>query len=260
PHGRIAQDQNPVEDESDVTYKLSASYRIGDGKMIYGLYSEGFRNGGRNIVRPGAVLPAVYDPDFLQNYEIGLKAQWAGGRLRTNVTGFHMVWEDYQLGVVDPGPLFAVMVINFGDAEIDGVELDMSAVPADGLDFALNAIWLDAETASFNELIGVDEGARLPVSPEIKVSGSLQYTFPQLVLDGNPYARLGYSYYGDSLNSVECNTPDCVPPDVQPSYQIVDFKVGIENDTWDLSLFVDNLTDERAALAIVDFAPEGVVR
>lgn len=260
PHGRIAQDQNPVEDESDVTYKFSVSYRIDDVKMLYALYSEGFRNGGRNVVRPGAVLPAVYDPDFLQNYELGLKSQWMGGRLRTNVTAFHMVWDDYQLGVVDPGPLFAVMVINFGDAEIDGVELDMSAVPVEGLDFSLNAIALNAETTSSNDLIGVDAGARLPVSPELKLSSSLQYTFPNLVFDSNPYLRLGYSYYGDSLNSVECNTPDCDQPEVQPSYEIVDFKVGFENDAWDVNLFVDNLTDERAKLAIVDFAPGGIVR
>lgn len=260
PHGRIAQDENPVEDESDVTYKVSVSYRIGEGKMVYGLYSEGFRNGGRNIVRPGAVLPAVYDPDFLQNYELGLKSQWADGRLRANVTAFHMVWDDYQLGVVDPGPLFAVMVINFGDAEIDGVELDMSAVPVDGLDFTLNAIALKAETTSSNELIGVAEGARLPVSPELKVSTSLQYTFPNLVLEGNPYVRVGYSYYGDSLNSVECNTPDCDMAEVQPSYQIADFKVGLETDAWDVNLFVDNLTDERAQLAVVDFVPGGIIR
>lgn len=260
PGDRIAQDQNPVEDESDVTYKLSVSYRIDDEKMLYALYSEGFRNGGRNIVRPGAVLPAVYDPDFLQNYEVGVKSEWLDGRLRANLTGFHMVWDDYQLGVTDPGPLFATMVINFGNAEIDGAELDMSAVPIDGLDFALNAIWLDAQTTSTNPLLGVDEGARLPVSPELKFSTSLQYTLPTQVFEGDPYVRLGYSYHGDSLNNVECNTPDCDEAEVQPSYQIVDFKLGLETETWDVNLFVDNLTDERARLAVVDFTPGGIVR
>jgi outer membrane receptor protein involved in Fe transport len=130
PHGRIEQDLNPIQSENDVTLKFSASYSIDDNKMVYGLYSEGFRNGGRNIARPGAVLPEPYDPDFLQNYELGLKSQWANGRLRANVTAFHMVWEDYQLGVVDPGMLFAVMIINVGDAEID-----VSALPVDGLEF-----------------------------------------------------------------------------------------------------------------------------
>lgn len=260
PHGRIAQDQNPVESESDITYKFSVSYRIDDEKMVYGLYSEGYRHGGRNIVRPGAVLPADYEADFLQNYELGLKSQWAEGRLRANVTAFHMVWDDYQLGVVDPGPLFAVMVINFGNAEIDGVELDLNIVPFDGLNFSVNALALNAETTSSNALIGIDGGARLPVSPERKLSTSLQYTFQDLVFDANPYVRIGYSYHGDSLNSVECNTADCDPAEVQPSYQIADFKAGLEADGWEVNLFVDNLTDERARLAVLDFVPGGIVR
>ena len=260
PHGRVEQDLNPIQSENDVTLKFSASYRIDDDKMVYGLYSEGFRNGGRNTVRPGAVLPAPYDPDFLQNYELGLKSQWAGGRLRANVTAFHMVWEDYQLGVVDPGPLFATMIINFGDAEIDGVELDLLAVPVDGLEFSLNAMVLNAETTSDNDLIGVNAGARLPVSPELKASSSLQYTFPNVLFGGNPYARIQYSYHGDSLNGVECNTPDCDAPDTQPSYSISDIKFGIEAEAWEVNVYLDNLTDERAVLYRVPPAPPGSVR
>ncbi|HZW60023.1 MAG TPA: TonB-dependent receptor [Woeseiaceae bacterium] len=260
PFGRLEQDLNPIQSENDLTLKFSASYRIDDDKMVYALYSEGFRNGGRNITRPGAVLPANYDPDFLQNYELGLKSQWANGRLRANVTAFHMVWEDYQLGVTDPGPLFATMIINVGDAEIDGLEIDMSALPMDGLEFELNALFLNAETTSDNSFIGVDAGARLPVSPELKVSSSLQYTFPQTLYGGNPYARVQYSYYGDSLNGVECNTADCFDPVVQPSYSISDVKFGIEAEGWEVNVFLNNLTDERARLYVTDYAPPGVVR
>lgn len=259
PRGRVAQDLNPVKSESDSTIKLSASYRIDDDKMVYALYSEGFRNGGQNIARPGAVLPVNYDPDFLQNYEIGLKSMWADGRLRMNVTGFHMVWDDYQLGVVDPGPLFATMIVNFGDAEIDGVEVDMSAVIANGLEFDLNALALNAETTSDNALVGVNAGARLPISAELKLSSSLQYTMQREVYGGNPYFRLQYSYYGDSLNSVECNTPNCSEPLVQPSYSVADFKVGIDAKNWDVNLFVNNVGDERAALYRVPPAPPGIV-
>jgi outer membrane receptor protein involved in Fe transport len=260
PHGRLEQDLNPIQSENDATLKFSASYSIDDDKMVYGLYSEGFRNGGRNVARPGAVLPEPNGPDFLQNYEVGLKSQWANGRVRANVTAFHMVWEDYQLGVVDPGPLFATMIINVGDAEIDGVEIDFSALPVDGLEFDLNAMLMNAETTSDNALISVNSGARLPISPELKVSSSLQYTFPQMALGGNPYAMIQYSYYGDSLNGVECNTPDCDIPEVQPSYSISDLKVGIEAESWEVYAYLYNFTDERAALYRVPPAPPGVVR
>ena len=260
PSGRIEQDLNPIKSESDVSYKASVSYKIDDDRMVYALYSEGFRNGGQNIARPGAVLPVNYDPDFLQNYEIGLKAQWAEGRLRTNITAFHMVWDSYQLGVTDPGPLFATMIVNVGDAEIDGVDLDVSALIADGLEFEFNAQFMNAETTSDNALIGINSGARLPISAETKLATSLQYTFASEMLGGNPYLRLQYSYYGDSLNQVECNTVDCSDADVQPAYAISDFKMGVDAGEWEVNLFVNNLGDERARLYAVPPAPPGIVR
>ena len=108
------------ESTSDITKKLSVQYNISDEAMVYALYSDGFRAGGRNVVRPGTVLPADYDADFLDNYELGFKSRFAGGRYTLNLTAFRMEWKDYQIEVVDPGPLFAVLVANVGDAEIDG--------------------------------------------------------------------------------------------------------------------------------------------
>ena len=265
PRGNVANISHPVVTENNNTVKLSVSYNISDDKMVYALYSEGYRNGGENITRPGVVLPAQYDPDFLQNYEAGFKSQWAEGRLRLNLTGYHMVWDKYQLGVVDPGPLYAVMIVNVGNAKIDGVELNLSAVPVDGLDLELDLERLRAETTSDldydlrDPAINIAKGARLPASPEFKASASLQYTFQSMLWGGNPYFRLDYSYYGDSYNDVECNTDNCSPPDLQPAYQITDFKVGIDAQGWEANLFVRNLTDERAALNVWAGAPPGVI-
>ena len=41
------------ESTSDFTKKLSVQYNINDDAMVYALYSDGFRAGGRNVVRPG---------------------------------------------------------------------------------------------------------------------------------------------------------------------------------------------------------------
>jgi outer membrane receptor protein involved in Fe transport len=88
----------------------------------------------------------------------------------------------------------------------------------------------------------------------------LQYTFKTLLFGAEPYARLQYSYYGDSLNGVECNTPDCSVPSTQPSYSISDFKVGLDAEGWEVNVFANNLGDERARLYDVPPAPPGVVR
>ncbi len=54
--------------------------------MVYALFSDGFRAGGRNVTRPGVVLPPDYEPDFLDNYELGFKSRWAGGRYSLDLT------------------------------------------------------------------------------------------------------------------------------------------------------------------------------
>ena len=109
---------------SDITKKLSVQYNINENAMVYALFSDGFRAGGRNLTAPGVVLPADYDPDFLDNYELGFKSRWDGGRYTFNFTAFKMKWEDYQVEVVDPGAFpefYVVMVANIGDAEIEGI-------------------------------------------------------------------------------------------------------------------------------------------
>jgi outer membrane receptor protein involved in Fe transport len=259
PADLIQQDENPDKTTDDFAKKASVRYRFDDQRMMYALYSEGYRNGGENIVRPGAVLPRVFDPDKLKNYEIGFKSRWLDGRLQANLAVFHMAWDDFQTELSDPGPLFATMVVNAGDATIDGAELDLAFAPVDGLDLGLNVGYLDAQLTDdivlppdgdgFEAVIALD-GARLAISPEWKASAYAQYTWPAPVAGGNIYARAQYSYNGDGLNDLECNAPDCSPHQTMDSYSITDFRLGIESvdGDWELALFVDNVTDEHAQL------------
>jgi outer membrane receptor protein involved in Fe transport len=112
----VLQDENPVKTTDDFAKKASIRYRFDDQRMMYALYSEGYRNGGENIVRQGAVLPREFSPDKLKNYELGFKSRWLDGRLQANLSVFHMAWENFQTELSDPGPLFATMVVNAGDA------------------------------------------------------------------------------------------------------------------------------------------------
>jgi outer membrane receptor protein involved in Fe transport len=269
PANRVAQNENPIERTDGFAKKASVRYQFDDRRMLYLLYSEGYRNGGANIVRPGAVLPRIFDPDKLKNYELGFKSRWLDDRLQANLSVFHMVWNDFQTEVPDPGPLYATMVINAGDAEINGAELDLSFTPVEGLDLGLNLGILDAQLTEdlvlepdadgFEAVLALD-GARLPISPELKWSAYLQYTLQSPLFGGLPYARVQYSYNGDALSDLECNAPDCSPEQTMDSYSIADAKIGLEsvNGDWELAIFVDNFTDEQAELYKYD-VPFGAI-
>ena len=241
---------------SDVTKKVSLQYQVGDSAMVYALYSDGFRAGGRNVVRPGAELPADYEPDFLDNYELGLKSRWLDGQIAFNLTAFRMEWDDYQVEVEDPSPLFIIVVTNVGDAEIDGVSAEFSAQLWDSLDVGFNAQFLDPQTKSSNPILGTEAGARLPFSAEEKGAVWLEYTFPWEFAGGRFYGRYQWTYNGDVLNAIDTLDSD---PTVQPSYEISDLKFGLEADTWEIYAYVDNLGNERAILFDQNSAPPGTI-
>ena len=240
---------------SDITKKLSVQYNFNENAMVYALYSDGFRAGGRNVVRPNTVLPADYDADFLDNYELGFKSRWAGGKYALNLTAFQMEWKDYQIEVVDPGPLFAILVANVGDAEIKGVSLDFTAFLWDSLDVGLNLQLLDPETKANEPILGLLPGDRLPFSAQEKGSIWAEYTFPGEFAGGHVYARFQWTYTGNSLNGLPTpeldgagNVIDIVDPTLQPAYQISDFKIGLAAENWEVYAYVDNVFDERAIL------------
>ena len=269
PGNSVRQDENPVRTTDDFAKKASIRYRFDDQRMMYALYSEGYRNGGENIVRPGAVLPRSFDPDKLKNYELGFKSRWLDGRLQANLSLFHMTWDDFQTELTDPGPLFATMVVNAGDAKIDGAELDLSFAPVDRLSLGVNVGYLDAELAEdivlppdaggFQSVLALD-GARLAISPRWKLATYLEYSWPQEVLGGNVFFRAQYSYNGNALNDLECNAADCDAHEVMDSYEIADARLGLEgaNGDWEFSLFIDNITNEHAQLFKFAVPPDAI--
>ncbi|MFT5484593.1 MAG: iron complex outermembrane receptor protein, partial [Halieaceae bacterium] len=92
--------------------------------------------------------------------------------------------------------------------------------------------------------------SRLPNTPELKFNAYAQYTWPTDMVEGaEMYARLQYSYQGDSLNQLEEFSEDSgTPQRTQGSYSIADFKVGMTTEQWEIQGYVNNLTDERADL------------
>ena len=106
----------------DTTARVSLQYQWNDDLMTYITVSNGYAPGGRTQVPTNVLVldpvtgaatqgllrdvynadPALVDLPYqlvrdkqtVDNYEIGLKADWADGRLRTNLTAFTTDWEN----------------------------------------------------------------------------------------------------------------------------------------------------------------------
>ena len=88
--------------EDGTVFKLNLQYRFGDDHMMYATYSEGFRVGGSNPLKPASILPQIYTSDTLENYELGAKTEWLDNRLRFNVSVYSMDWKDFAVQIEDP--------------------------------------------------------------------------------------------------------------------------------------------------------------
>jgi outer membrane receptor protein involved in Fe transport len=268
-------------EEAEFIPKVSLSYSFGEDSMVYGLFTRGKRPGGINRSRGDPFFPAAYGPDTMDNIEIGYRSTFAGGQGRFNATVYNMKWTDYQLEIVDPssepctdpgvdkipglcGQPWQPIVANVGEAHISGVNVEIDYAPTDQLLLGMNAEFMEAETDTSHDLDGifgeVDPatgefdpeiigGLRLPTVPKVKWSAWVQYHWPvKLFGAGNhAYVRTQWSYTGDSFSTLEPRTiTEANPQFKNEAYTIGDLRVGVQGEAWEVSLFVNNLTDERA--------------
>ena len=126
------------------TIKLSANFNVGEDKLVYVTYSEGFRAGGVNRADEHAPLPK-YDPDYVDNYELGWKTMWLDGRLRFNGAVYHLDWDNFQFSFLDFDLSPLTIIQNIGEADTDGAEFDLVFAATDALTLSLSASYNKAE-------------------------------------------------------------------------------------------------------------------
>ncbi len=273
--GELAEPTASSGTDSDLVMKFATQYKFDDDKMLYALYSEGFRLGGKNSLRAAAagVVPETYKPDTMENYELGFKTQWFDDRLLMNVSLFFMEWSDIQLSgdVSEDDPWWLRGTFNGGKAEQKGIELQTEWRVSDRFSLEVGGFVANPEfSESFITPNGdpVEKGWPMPDSPEEKLWVAAEYRVPGfLVQDGEFFTRLSYSYQGEfwnSLSSIRCANqavyPDgsitCEDSDdladaldqVVPSYATSTLQFGVStNNGWDAAIIIRNLLDENNA-------------
>jgi iron complex outermembrane receptor protein len=138
-----------------VTPSVSLDYQYSDDVMYYGSIARGFKSGGFNGRANDPTVARGFDPEYVWTYEIGAKATMAGGRLRVNTAAFFSDYEDFQARVaevVDPNapvPSFAFPVLNAGELDIWGIEIESSWFVTDDLSLSAQIGYLDADYKEF---------------------------------------------------------------------------------------------------------------
>lgn len=139
---------------SKFTPKISVSYDVADEVMAYVLWSRGFRSGGFNG-QPATVRSATtsFDPETIDNYEIGVKSQAFDHRLRMNASVYLMKYKNMQQFLSIPAPGSSTqresLMANASQAELKGFEVEMVAQLSRNVSISGNVGYLDSKYKNF---------------------------------------------------------------------------------------------------------------
>ena len=229
-------------------YRVGVDYKWTSDLMTYAQVSTGYKGGG---ISPRPYYPSQalqYNPETLTAYEAGMKSQWLDRRLSVNLAGFINKYKDFQ-GTIFSCPAFTpnnapapcALTANVGDADINGVELEVIAEPVDGFRIDASLGKLDFSFSKVNPLSGVLKSFKNVYSPDMNLSLGAQYEM-SLGSFGTLVPRLDYSYhsefYTNIINTVTQNKVD--------AQGLVNARLTWKgtDDAWEGALAVTNLMDK----------------
>lgn len=128
-------------------YAAALNYQIDADKMIYIRTGRSFRAGGFNARLTAPESVASFKPEVVTDYEFGIKADWLGRTLRTNLAIFHSKTTDVQNtqnGIASNGNTYTLLA-NIGTRKVNGVELQVVAKPSSFLSYDAGLSYLDAK-------------------------------------------------------------------------------------------------------------------
>ena len=253
--------RNPAECKDDITFKqlqpkITASFKFPNDKgSVYVSYGQGFKAGGYNSIgiRQFVVSTAIAvgaDPNtvFLQDsynketsnaYEIGFKSRLMDDRISLNGAIFKTDVKDAQQ--FEFIPLAQVQAVSRIDKQkIEGFELDINFQVTDSINLFGAYGYTDAKITSLLSAPAF-VGNKVPYIAKYNATAGYQLNLP-ISSDIDFVHRLEYKgtgrvwYDASNLAGSSRNPID-----------LIDARLGLSGENWDLTLWGRNLTNEKYA-------------
>ena len=243
-------------DFSNTSGGISLDYAFTDEISGYAKYSNGYKAGGF-MARTSIENQKPFAEETVDAYEIGLKSEFWGNRVRFNAALFRNEFDDLQLSQFAPTSSGAESVINnAGSATIQGFEVDLVALLAQGLTVNFSYGYLDPQydeylfssPASGFVPVDVSDNAHFPSVAEQNGALGMQYDFVPFSF-GELSARLDISY-NDGYKHGTLDSPFDRYTEADP-FTLVNARVTLsdialtDHSGVRLALWGKNLTDEE---------------
>lgn len=246
---------------NDLGFKFSLDYRATDDIMFYGYYARGFKSGGftGRIAVPEDIGP--FDPEQLDTYEVGMKADFFDNRLRSNLALFYNDYKDMQVvqNLTFPSGANSATITNAGKATSKGMELEFTAVPIHNLELRVAVAYLDATYDRYDSQALDAAGNLVPISfagndlmnaPKWTTAESVRYSLP--VGPGNIDFFLQHTYTASKFTNFTA-----LPQEQTDSLHLWHGSITFtpHNERWSLGLYGRNLGNEKYFVHKAVFEP-----
>lgn len=231
--------------DSDLSPTASLLYEFSPAVTGYVKFSKGFKSGGWN---PDLTTTdhIRFNSENVNNYEAGLRTRLLDDRLRMNLTGYYMDYNDLQVSQF-LGTFSGFVITNAGSARIKGLELELQAKPATWMTLSGGGAYNDARYVSFDSGTGVSyDGLQLVNTPKFSAFAAADLKVPVRFGD---FVAHGDIRYQSKVFFDDDRTISPVGPFAEDGYALINGRVGFALESGiEVTAFVQNLTNKRVLI------------
>ncbi|WP_293969212.1 TonB-dependent receptor [Sphingomonas sp.] len=236
--------------ENNVSWRTGINWKINSTSLLYANISRGYKNG--NFPTTGATFSLSLFPatqESVTAYEAGFKLGLLNRTVQLNGAVFYYDYQDKQIRgrIIDPTLGGLNQLLNIPKSHVEGAELQLAWQPVSGLTLNGGATYVKSQIdGNFTNFTGILRGPvnlsgqAFPLTPKWQLTGDAQYDVP---VSGSAaiFAGVGATYQS-ATNAALGDEPLLAIK----AYTLVDLRAGIHaiDDTWRISGFVKNLTNE----------------
>ena len=276
--GTPGESSQGTQKEEPITPKFGVTYSIDDNNLLYATASKGFRVGGTNRPIPVTTdgcredLAAFgldrqigpYNADSVWSYEIGSKsARLFDGKLQLFTSAYYLKWKNIQQSLPLPRCGF-IFIGNLGSAVSVGGDVQFQAAFSDNFQLSGSVAYNDAYYDK--TLLGPPGPGGVPsilVSKGNGLGGApwtvvMSADFNGDVFGKEGYANITYTYNSRNKRRLPAQDPSNLSFDPEAfqvgATDLLNVRAGVRLSGLDLSVFVNNITNESPLLYRNNFA------
>jgi iron complex outermembrane receptor protein len=218
--------------------RVALRYDVSSDTMVYANVAKGFRSGGFNVATTPDVSDA-YQPDEVWSYEVGGKSWLFDRRMSLEAAVYYSDWSDVQSNIVVNN---IAAILNGGTVQGWGFEAAATATPFTGLTLSATYSWNNLEYK--NSVADHYTGDPVDFARPVTYSASLDYRRP--IFDETVgYFRADYQHADEGQYTLRNYLP---APIKIAALDLINLRAGLQFGAFDVSLYVQNLTDEDSPL------------